>query len=225
LFTIISRLIEFANRFLFSENDMELKGWLYVKIFSLYSIAFSVLPRIKDSSFVVPEFQMEDFWRNFHLLRDTVKSQCQHYYRYAEKMMDLYHYWRRSEWVSFDHLQNFEEKKIVLIYNIMHNILPSISVNDIPQNFIITLDRKYLTPADVVVFYLPELFMELDSDLKKPDGQLWVAWNLYPFEDPPWNNLPDFTNLFDLWEDFTHDELQSRLPFACLFNKLYRRTI
>jgi len=225
LFTIISRLIEFANRFLFSENDMELKGWLYVKIFNLYSIAFSVLPRIKDSTFVVPEFQMEDFWKNYHLLPDDVKKQCQQYYRYAEKMMDMYHYWRRSEWVAFDHLQNFEEKKIILIYNTTHNILPCISDNDIPQNYIITLDRKYLARADIVVFYIPELFMELEDDLRKPEGQLWIAWDLVSFENSSWKNKPDFTNLFDLWEDFTQDELQTQHPFVCLFHKLYRNSI
>jgi len=221
LFTIITRLIEFS-RFRFDEKDMEMKGWLYVKIFSLYSNAFSLLPKIKDSSIVVPEFQMGDFWKNFHLLPDEVKTHCQNYYRQAERMMGQYLIWRRSEWVAFDHLQNFVEKKMILVYHMMQDVPQSISFNDIPLNYIITTDRKYLTQADVVVFYLPDLSNELEEDIEKSEGQIWVAWDAEYFEHSSWNNEPDFANLFDLWIDYPQD-VEKYHPFIRLCEEIDKR--
>lgn len=205
LFYIVTHLIDFANCYRFDEENLEVKSWLYVKIFSLYSRAFSWLPKIKDTSFMVPEIQMADFWSNFYKIPDEAKEYCQNDYRDAEKMMDEYFSWKRSEWVTSDRIQNNSGKKMILVYNTMWNIPLSVSLKDISSDYIITTDRKYLTQADAIVFHLPDLYKELEHDLNKPEKQIWIAWNLECEENYQWTREPEFAEMFDLWMNYRQD--------------------
>jgi hypothetical protein len=71
----------------------------------------------------------------------------------------------------------------------------------------ITTDRYYLSRADVVIFHLPTLYDELDGDLDKPDGQLWVAWSLECDENYPPLKDDDFMSIFDFRMNYLYSDM------------------
>ena len=66
LFRVTDLLFNFTDQYVFSGKDGELKNWLYANIYRLYNRAFTLLPQIKDSSFVLPKHQLyrcrQDGW-------------------------------------------------------------------------------------------------------------------------------------------------------------------
>jgi len=112
-------------------------------------------------------------------------------------------------------------KKLMLIYNIKNEEIagyPELGfstfkdvtiLKNVPTDWLITTDRRYLRQADMVVFYLPDLFQEMENDLEKPDGQIWVAWYLKETDkEYPWVNDPENREIFDFWLYYPEDELQ-----------------
>ena len=191
-------LVKYADRFQFSGTDSELKSWLYVKIFNIYFHAFNFLQQVKDTSFVLPEFQMDLFWRNCDCLSPDAQKICREHYLRALFLLNKYIDWRLSDWVmpvSFRYTGNV---KLLLIYNKMMDEELSGIKEDIPQEWIITTDRKYFSRADAVVFYLPHLHMETGDDLEKREDQVWVAWYPEPEEDYPWLKDEESKELFDI---------------------------
>ena len=71
--------------------------------------------------------------------------------------------------------------------------------DQIPEEFIISTDQSLLQQADAVLFHLPTLYQELDRDIEKPDGQLWVAWSMECEVNYPWTKYPEIAGTFDLW--------------------------
>lgn len=47
----------------------------------------------------------------------------------------------------------------------------------LPEEVEITYDRSRLKDADAVVFNLPILPQDLEGDIEKPEGQIWVGWS------------------------------------------------
>ena len=81
-------------------------------------------------------------------------------------------------------MKRIENNKIMLIYNSILDEDLSLSIKDVPADWIITADRRYFQQADAVVFYLPSL--ELENDLEKQEGQIWIAWCLEPKKNHLW---------------------------------------
>jgi hypothetical protein len=78
-------------------------------------------------------------------------------------------------------------------------LLPESLFTQIPNNIEITTDRKYFDIAKVVIFHIPDLVRELEEDLDKAEGQIWVAWFLESDANYPIVNNEEFMSLFD-WE-------------------------
>lgn len=205
LFRITDRLIEFAGQFEFSGADGELKSWLYVNIYRLYSKTFMLLSRIKNSSMMVPAYQLDRFWRDGCDMMPEPQRICNHYFRIAEAGLKKYTDWRTSGWVASIAPQIKAGKKLMLVYNTIWGEELSLKVMDVPAGWIITTDRRYYQQADAVVFHLPDLRQELDYDLDKQPGQIWIGWYLESEENYPWIRSPEFRVTFDLWMSYRQD--------------------
>ena len=97
----------------------------------------------------------------------------------------------------------------ILFYNTMFGLPLEYSFKDIPQDCYITTDLAYLKLADAVVFHIPDLKQILgNKELEKPEGVLWVAWNLECEVNYPWVEYEGFRELFDLWMGYhNHDDI------------------
>ena len=73
----------------------------------------------------------------------------------------------------------------------------NIPVEQIPEDYRFTTDRQYYSQAQTVIFHLPTLINELENDLEKPEGQIWVAWTLECEENYPFFKDSEFMELFD----------------------------
>ena len=81
-------------------------------------------------------------------------------------------------------------------------------LDQISDEFIISTDRNLLQQADAVLFHLPSLYKDLDRDIEKPDGQLWIAWSMECEVNYPWIKHPEIAKMFDLWMGYhQHDDI------------------
>ena len=220
LFRVADRLIAFADQFEFTGKDSVLKSWLYATVFKLYSRAFAVLPGIKDSSYVVPVYHLDRFWRDCQEIMPEAADRCRRSFRVAEAGLKKYTNWRISEWVASIAFQMNSGKQLMLIYNTADDRDLIVKIEDIPADWLVTTDRRYVQQADAVVFYLPDLYHELDDELEKLEGQIWVACYPDTVKDGSWLDDPEIKALFDLWICYNHDNEQESHPLVHICRKV-----
>lgn len=212
LFYIAEKLIKFANKYKFLKEDIVLKSWMYVNIYRIYTIAFTLLIKIQDSTFIPRRHYLYTFWHLSKMLDIEAKIKCKNYYLKARKAFKIYLRWRLNPKTGVILENEKEVKKIILIYNkpLWYNI-NQIKEEDIPSDFIITLDRRYLKKAHAIVFHLPDL--SIDDDIEKLDNQIWISWSMECEENHSCLRDPEVTNLFDLHMNY---HLDSDIP--CLYH-------
>lgn len=198
LIYISNQLIHFASKFNFDSSEKEVKSQLYVKAYMLYAITFTTLASVKSSEFILPSHKLYTIFKVFHQLSPHARKRVYDYYMSARKDLKNYLIWKTSYWVSNLSIETIENKHIILVYNTMWNYPLEIPIDQIPQNYIFTTDRRYLSQAQTVIFHLPTLRENLDSDLDKTEGQIWVAWTLECEENYSFLKDPELMELFDL---------------------------
>lgn len=108
------------------------------------------------------------------------------------------------------------KNRLILFYNTLWGV-PWESIRcDAPAGFAFTLDRRRFAEADAVVFHLPDLRRQLEGDLEKQEGQIWVAWSLESEENYPWlMKDEEVRGCFDLWMGYhrTDDVLHTYYTF------------
>jgi hypothetical protein len=104
----------------------------------------------------------------------------------------------------------------MLIYHTINweDLYPKIE--DVPIDWAITTDRRYFQQANLVVFHLPDLQYELENDLEKLDGQIWVSWYLESEKNLPLLNESELRDMFDLWVSYQQDEERKEHPMLRL---------
>lgn len=195
---IANKLFVYSQEYKFDNDDKIFKSWLFVDIFRLYSIVFELISRIRDTSFFLPEHYLNDFDQINGKLDPIAQESCLYYYQKGIKGLKQYSEWLTSPWVSLRKKSNLKDKKLILVFNTMWGEDLHVSPEQIPSECIITTDRKYFSRADSVIFHLPDLYQELENDLDKPDGQIWVAWYLECEENYLFMKDSQFMDLFDL---------------------------
>ena len=110
-----------------------------------------------------------------------------------------YHTWIISPEVVAIPTKIPESWIVLLFYNRMWEIPISFPREQVPENLLITTDKKYFERANVVVFHLPTLKFNLDDDLEKFPNQRWVGWTMECEENYPFIKNIDFMSLFDYW--------------------------
>ena len=220
LFRISDLMFEFADRFDFSGEDGEFKSWLYVIIFRFYSEVYRYLPMLKDSSYIVPSSRLERFWRNSWQMTLEAQKTGLMFYKRAAAGWEKYIEWLTSDWVASVYCQIKVGKKVLLIYNELPDRKLSLKIEHVPEHWVITTDRRYFQQADAVVFYLPELYQELENDLEKPENQIWISWYANDEKMDFWLEDPDIKDIFDFWISCPQDEVQDKHPLILLCQNL-----
>lgn len=82
----------------------------------------------------------------------------------------------------------------------------------LPENIEITYNRDLLAIADVVVFNVPFLYRDLEDDLEKVEGQIWIGWSYESEVNYPWMLSEEIKELFDLWMTY-HNDADIVLPY------------
>ena len=197
LIYIANRLIRFASGYRFNGPDREMKSELYAKAYMLYNLAFLSLAKIKNGNFTLPSHALYTIFKIYHHLSPLSKKRIYRYYKNAQNNLKSYLKWKISYWAEKLSPEIIKNKHIILIYNTMWDTPLNIPVEQIPEDYRFTTDRQYYSQAQTVIFHLPTLINELENDLEKPEGQIWVAWTLECEENYPFFKNPEFTELFD----------------------------
>lgn len=194
LFIICDQLIRFANS---NYKNKELFSWLYVNIFQLYRKAFNKLYKLRDSTYVLPPHHLYIIFQIYHKLEKETRQICRQEYSQAKKELKKHLKLRLSPWFKIRHKPDLKQT-LILIYNTMWDEPFPLLPEDVPRDCIITTDRRHLSDADAVVFHIPTLIYELETDLDKPEGQIWIAWCMECEEHLPIWKDSEFMNLFEL---------------------------
>jgi len=94
---------------------------------------------------------------------------------------------------------------MMLLYNTKTDLDLTLKIEEVPNDWVITTDRRFLQEADVVVFHIPNLQYVLENDLDKPDKQIWVAWYMEAEKNYPELKDPEINDLFDIWMSYKED--------------------
>lgn len=197
LIYISNQLIHFASTYKFNSPDREVKSQLYVKAYILYNIAFTTLSSVKNGNFILPTHALYTIFKIYKQLSPLAQKGVSHYYKNAQKGLRIFRKWKTSFWAGKLSPEAIEHKHIILVYNTMWDVPLNIPIDQIPDNYIFTTDRDYLAQAKTVIFHLPTLRNDLEDDLDKPEGQMWVAWILEWEENNPFLKDQEFIELFD----------------------------
>jgi glycosyltransferase involved in cell wall biosynthesis len=212
LFHVASRLVIFSMRYSFnSAEDNELKSWIYVNIFRIYRKAFILLQKVQDSTYKLPKHYLYSFFLIHKKMLPEARVQCYNYYHVAKTMIRRYYQWRLS--IMNITIPKHIQTKIILIYNMPEWYRFSFLKNqNINKQYYITTDRRYISEASTIIFYLPNLLQEMGSNIDKPINQIWVSWNTENENNFPWINDSSFRSLFDIKIDY-HCEADIVCPY------------
>ena len=170
---------------------------------------------------MLPVHHLDRFWIDCWEMMPEQQIICGNYFRNAKADFKKYIDWQTSDWVASIAYQIKSGKKLMLIYNTIQDEEVTLNIDDVPADWVITTDRRYFHRANAIVFYLPDLQQELEDDLDKPQGQIWVS--RYPESEKrnPWMEDPEIRDLFDLWwMCYQQDEEQKEHPLVNLCRKI-----
>jgi len=90
--------------------------------------------------------------------------------------------------------------KIILFYNPMWHDPLVYPAHELPEDYVITTERRFMDEAAAVVFHLPTLPPGLftGGGIDKKSGQVWVAWYVECEAHYPYLSDPLFMSRFDL---------------------------
>lgn len=201
LLHIANRILRFAGRFN-TEEQRDVWSMLYVKAAQLYKLAFWLLDKKRDSRFRLGTHSLSQLYHNRNRLTPDARSSCLINYKEARKKLRNYHAWLISPEVAGIPAVIPKDTTVLLFHNRMWEVSLAYSVEQVPKGILITSDQKYFDRADVVVFHLPTLAFDLESDLEKPEYQRWVAWTMECEQNYPFIKSTEFMSLFDYWMSY-----------------------
>jgi len=119
------------------------------------------------------------------------------------------------------------DRKIILFYNRMWHDPLVYPAHELPEGYVVTMDRSLMAEAPAVVFHLPTLppKMFTDGSVEKKNGQVWVAWYVECEANYPYMSDPAFMSRFDLTMSHRReaDILSPYVP--CDFEELSRKPV
>ena len=209
LFQTADRLLGFADRYSFDEKERILKSWLCANALRVYYSACRIVTAIRTHDcFKLPPHRLHTFKNVMAELEPEAAEYCRRYYKLAAALEQEYIIWKDNPCdpiISGIPQKELQSKRIILVYNNPSWQEYSEILKNLPEGYILTLDRKYMDRAFAVVFHMPGLNEHLSSDLCKPDGQVWIRWNMEPETKFSWMENPELDELFDLRMDYHPD--------------------
>lgn len=200
------RMLEFADNYSFDGRDNILKSWMYTNAMRVYASACSIVTAIRTHSvFKLPTHRMHEFKKAKIYIAPEALYYCQNYYAKAAELENEYIVWSENPCDTIIHKMSEHElsqKKIILVFNSPAWQDYAGTLQNLPSDYIITLDRTYKDQAHVVIFHMPGLSQHVYDDLEKPDHQIWVHWNMEPETKMPWIYNSGLDEIFDLRMDY-----------------------
>lgn len=96
-----------------------------------------------------------------------------------------------------------KNSSLILLYNNAEYLPFHLSSGFESKGWEVTLDKRLLGKAAVVVFHLPTLLDVLSEELEKTEGQFWVAWKHSREREWRFNTKPVWGNIFDLYLSYS----------------------
>lgn len=224
LFCSANELFKYSCQIKFDHQNKKIKSWIYTRIYQLYAAAFMFASRIHNSTFILPPHYLYSFFHVNHLMQPDARSECKKYYLLSKKNYKEYLKWRlRSNSLNLSIQDN---KKIILLYNkpSWFDLEDVWSQNkELPTDFVLTIDRKYIKEAYAVVFHLPDLHKFVNDDMEKQNNQIWVAWNMECEINHTWMMDPEIKELFDIQMNYHPDADIPCLYHSEFKDKMFRR--
>ena len=111
---ICNDLTDFANNNY--QDEPSVFGWLYVKIYQLYRIAFETLLKINNSEYKLPAHEFHIFANFFDKMEEEPRQICYHFFIEAKLLLDEYEKYTLSPWFNINYNP---DKTVIVIYNTM----------------------------------------------------------------------------------------------------------
>lgn len=217
-------LFRLADDMGYEDGEGSLRSWWTANAYRLYAWACDWLPRLRDSSLGVPTDPLERFGREAGRMLPEAVERTRLYYESAFGSWRRYMDWRVSGEVASVAWVRAKGCRLLLIYNTPKGDIPHWDRLSVPEGWVATNDRHYLREADAVVFHLPTLCQELESDLEKPEGQLWIYGFRNSEADDAMLHDPEVTALFDGSFCFPPKEEETPFPMAAILRALGMET-
>ena len=96
-----------------------------------------------------------------------------------------------------------KNSSLILLYNNAEYLPFHLSSGFESKGWEVTLDKRLIGKAAVVVFHLPTLLDVLSEELEKTEGQFWVAWKHSREREWRFNAKPVWGNIFDLYLSYS----------------------
>lgn len=220
LFRTADRLLCQAERYSFDREDGVLKSWSYANALRIYFSACRIVTAIRTHGvLVLPIHKMHTFKSILPELMPEAAEYCRKYYKSAAALEQEHLIWCDNPCdpiIAAMPEEELRRKRIILVYNNPGWQEYNEILKTMPGDYVLTLDRKYLDRAFAVVFHMPGLNEHLSGDLCKPDGQIWVQWNMEPETKFRWMDNLALDDLFDLRMDY-HPEADVVCPYYAGF--------
>lgn len=213
-------IFELAERYSFEGNEGTLKSWIYVNGLRVYASAFRIVTAIRmHSVFDLPAHRMHSFKDIKDQIPADILARCKGHYSRAAAFENEYLVWRGNPCDPIiDDMteEQLRDKRIILVYNSPAWQDYEDTLKNLPPNYVLTLDRKYKDQAFAIVFYMPGLNEHVYSDLDKPEGQIWIRWNMEPETRFGWMLDEELDDIFDLRMDY-HSYAEVVCPYYANF--------
>lgn len=210
LFHITDRMVRFAERYSFDDlQDWSLKSWMYVNISRLYAGIFISVAQTTDSAILLPAHYLRLLEEANDRMHPEAGKLCAENCQIARANEAAYEKWRDMPWNRFLASLSpgeLQERKIILFYNNAKWHNEDLRQWDhLPNNFVVTDDRRYYGQAYAVVFDLTSLAASMQNELEKPAHQLWINWSMECEENYPILKNEYVLSLFDIHVGYHQD--------------------
>ncbi len=199
-------LFDLAKSYSFEESQRIYNSCIYANALRVYMSGFRIVTALRTHSiFELPTHNMHSFKEIKNDISSEISSLCQMYYSRASDFEQEYQAWLNNPCdpiVSNMTEVELEQKRIILVYNGPAWQHYEDTLANLPPNYVITLDRKYKDRAFAIVFYMPGLNEHLYGDIEKPEGQIWIRWNMEPETKFLWMLNEELNDVFDLRMDY-----------------------
>lgn len=191
----------YAANYLMEYNQERRKNpvfsdWLYAVICRLYLWSFSMLTNLRDSSNIIPSHYLYQLPQEIIKMQSTSRTVCENYLQQLKPLYKNHLNWMLCLLQQEKIIQKIKRNRLLLIFNSFDRC--PLETIDLFSDYVITQDRKSFSIADIIIFYLPTLYLEMDQDLEKTNNQQrWVFWIFKDDNIDYFLNEPEFADILN----------------------------
>ncbi len=198
----INAYIEVTNllvNFMLRIDNNEYFHCLFAVICRIYMWCFNMLSSRKDLLYILPCHSF--YYLHFILKQTDPELLIINNYSINASIKALKYYLKWQSYLRLEKNIIGATDKLILVFNTPDRMPSEIKWDKIFTSYCITSNRKFLKSAKIVLFYLPTLVIETESDLEKADFQEWILYDYIHFVK--YSKISsDIMELFDAYIEF-----------------------